>query len=358
MNRLLARLEPLAEEDGGTEAIFVALQLTTMPCDISPSFLSQQRAALLYSWIFSHNSNASRERLEFWCRYDIEAYAQFVAAFFERLYSGNSQDFVVAPMARLWKEGGTQAIVLASHLREWLLLVWFTGCGRDRLSHQGHQLPIAKTADQVRLSSLAVSLLSLRPERAFLSDLALSIATDELTWRQAQDQRCHFKCISENIGILMRWHYTEHVLAELEQLALRSATDELMINGLRRLTRLLLTVEVPTALRLPPYQRPNLYFGTPAIELLRNRHRVFESPRTELFPNEHDFSHLAVRDDLPPLSESDTNAVRAAVATISEKNSLHASTSRSFEDLQMEALWPWFARFFPVDLLNSSADYN
>jgi hypothetical protein len=76
-DHLLEKLEPLAGEDGSAEALFVALQLGAIQLTQLDSNGSRQRAALLLAWIFSHNSNVSDERLEFWCSFDTEAYALF-----------------------------------------------------------------------------------------------------------------------------------------------------------------------------------------------------------------------------------------------------------------------------------------
>src|ERR1043166_1281050 len=349
-DRLMEALEPLAEEDGSAEALFVTLQLTATRPGESAVDLRQQRAALLYAWVCSHNSNVSDERLEFWCGYDLNAYAQFITALFEESHSANTQQVVVNPLARLWQAGTLPAAALEPYLRRWLLLVWFDGCSGNVLPYRNHQLPIATTADQVRLASLAVSLLSLRPELKFLPDLALCLATDDLTWRQIQDQRHHFKSIHENVGVLMRWHYTERVLAELERIAHETQRDELLLEGFRELGRLLRMVEVPPILHVPPPEPLPYYFGTPPVELMRQGRRVFGCPRTEPYPNQRDFSYLAVRDDLPQLSVEDVRAIRGVVEEITAKPALHASRSQTADDSDLEIVWPWYARFFPLQL--------
>lgn len=348
-DRLLEALEPLAAEDGGAEALFVALQLTAMRDDSQADGVSRQRTVLLYAWLISQNSNASDERLAFWCSYDIDAYAQVVATFFEQLYSANSQEFIVKPLARLWRAGGSPAFALKPILRRWLLLCWFEGCSGTELAYRGHRLPIAKSADQVRLAALAVSLLSLRSDPSFLPDLALCLATEELSWRKIQTHRSQFKSIFDNIGVLMRWHYTERVLPEMDRMARECEYDELLLDGFRWLAHTLQIIDVPAILRLPPQDISQPYFGTPAIELIREGHRVFNCPRTGPYPNQIDFSHLAVRSDLPQLSNEDVEHVCRAVKEALTKDSL-LEVVCAIQDRHLDALWPWHANFFPMDL--------
>jgi len=350
-NMLLEKLEPLAGEDGGAEALFVTLQLTVEQQSISVQALSRQRAALLFAWVFGHNSHASNDRLAFWCDFDTVAYAQFTEAFFEQLYSGNAQEFVVNPLAALWQLGGTASAALEPFLRRWLLLVWFEGCTGTEFEHEGHKLPMAATDDQLRLASLVVSFLSLRNEQSFLKDLALCLVTESLSWRQVGQHRHEFKSSYENIGVLMRWHYTERILPELQNLATANASDGLCLDGVRRLALMLRMIQLPSFLQRPkPPDSEKWNCGTPAVELIRRRSRVFVEDRSEPYPSEMNFSYLAVRDDLPPLCDEDIAVICASVNGISNRHALHANRARTFEDVHMDALWPWFAKYRPREL--------
>jgi len=356
-DRLKKELEPLAGEDGSTEALFVALQLSALQdTDNSPE-LSKRRAAFLHAWLFSHNSNPTEERLRFWVENDISAYAEFVETFFEHSYDGEAQHFVVKPLAVLWKANGKQAELLKPYLHRWLLLVWFNDCPASQYEHEGHPLPIATTPDQVRLTAIALSLLSLRPDNGCLADLALCHATDSLTWQtykmpNGTEQKHHFKSVYKNIGILMRWGYTEQVMPILEQLAQRNNADKLLLQGLRWLTCDLQMVDVPGILQLSKDDVPKpFYFGSRAVELIRRKQRLFV-PRTEGTPfvSERDFSYLAVRTDLPPLADEDVRIMTDAVEKLCADEIVMKGAGHTLEDRQLEAWWPWYAKFKPKEI--------
>src|SRR5581483_8677266 len=355
-DRLLEKLEPLTGEDGGAEALFVALQLTAIEDSSGNPYFPQQRAVLLYAWVLSHNSNASDGRLSFWCYHDTNAYARFLEAVFEQLYSGNAQEFVVYPLVRLWRDGGQGATVLEAHLRKWLLLVWFEGGSEDHLEHKGHTLPIAKTQNQVRLASLAISFLSIRKDIRFIPDLALCIATESLTWRRVQELQDRFKSVYENIGVLMRWHYTERVLPDLEQLATKNQSDELILHGLRWLARLLKIAGLPTVLKLPPPEPTSSYLARPAVELIRQGRRVFGVSQGQPNPSEINFGYLAIRDDLPRLAEEDIDSIHSAIEALKRNDVLQAHGGCTLEYIHLEAAWPWFAKFYPMETAEVAGD--
>jgi hypothetical protein len=357
-DRLAEVLEPLASEDGSAEAFFVALQLTINQENARETRLGQDRAALLIAWVFSHNSNASDERLEFWCGFDPGAYALFVESVFEQLYRADTQEFIVTPLARVWRDGGTPSQTLESCLRRWLKLLWFEGCSGSEFEHKGYHLPVAATENQVRLASLAISLLSVRRELSFLRDLAVCCATESLTWKQVQEHRFSFKSVYENVAMLMRWHYTERVVPDLTRLANENVSDELLLEGLRHLAATLKIADVPDVLRLPTAEPFPYYVGTPAAEMIRKGQRVFGDQRTQPFPNEMDFSRLAVRQDLPPLCAEDVASILEKTRKIVRDGILHVSNSQTIDDAHLYALWPWFAKFFPMELAQIAGELH
>jgi hypothetical protein len=270
-DRLKRELEPLAGEDGTTEALFVALQLSAIQDTNGTPMVTKQRAALLHAWLFSHNSDATDERLGFWAEHDISAYATLTETFFENMYEGDAQLFVVKPLAAGWKKGENQAEMLKQYLKRWLLLVWSNECSNTlQYEYKGHRLPVASTRQQVRLTAIALSIISLRPDNGLLADLALCHATDSLSWEilktpDGKEHKYPFKSVENNIGILMRWSYTEAIMPELEKLANQNSKDELMLKGLQWLAKILRTVNIPTVLQLPPDTRQWPYFGCSAV---------------------------------------------------------------------------------------------
>lgn len=349
-DQFLEILEPLAEEDGSVESIFVALQLTAIEADISRERLMLYRAALLLAWMLSRNSNNSEDRLSFWCGHDVVAYVQFVEAFFEQYYLADSQQFVVTPLARFWKAGGVVAATFSIYLRRWLRLVWFEGCSGKEFELKGHRLPIATTSDQLRLSAVAISILSLRIEDSFLPDLAICVATDEISWHRINNHQCPIKFVSDNVGILMRWHYTEDVLPRLEHLATEHKSDDLLLAGLRRLAHDLQLYFLPNILQLPPRSSQIFHLGTPPADLIQQGRRVFDCTRTGPFPNVREFGYLAIRTDLPNILSEDSDFVRRAVESLVANNCSLDYVERFIADHDLDAYWPWYAKNFPLEL--------
>lgn len=356
-DRLIQTLEPLADEDGSAESLYVALQLSVTQKPVTSSQISQERAALLYTWVMNHNSNATDEKLGFWCEFDPRAYARFLEVFFEQRYAGNTEDYIVNPIARVWIAGANSAAELMPYFRKWLLLVWFEGCSGEQYSNHGHSVPIAMTMDQVRLSSLVVSLLTLRPDKSFLTDLALCLSTNGLSWIDVDGHEFKFKSVFENVGVLMRWHYTEAVLSDIDALTKTSVDDALLLNGLQLLAATLRLVEVPNLLQLPPVAPFPYYLGTPAVEMIRNNQSVFGGRQEKPYPNELDFGNLAVRDDLPSLIPKDIEWLGEAIKHI-DSGSFHSSRQTTSENLRVDPLWPWFAKHYPNELAKLAGDFQ
>jgi hypothetical protein len=356
-DRLKRALEPMVGEDGAAEALFVALQLSAIQDTASSLVLTKQRAALLHAWIFSHNSNATDERLGFWAQHDVSTYATLTETFFEDVYESNAQLFVVKPLATVWKKGMDQAEALKQYLKRWLLLVWSNECSNtSQYEYKGHHLPVASTRQQVRLTAIALSIISLRPDNSILSDLALCHATDSLSWdsHRTPDGKEHkypFKSVENNIGILMRWSYTETIMPELLRLANDNSKDELMLKGLQWLAKILRTVEIPSILQLPPDIRQWPYFGCSAIELIRKQQRLFV-PRLEGKPflGERDFSYLAVRVDLPMLADEDISFITDGVEKMCSEAIMTNDAGRILDHHQLKEWWPWYAKFKPKNI--------
>ncbi len=230
--KVLQTLEPLASADARTESVFVAVQLTALRRLAADQALVRARAALLLAWVSLQNHWDAPPRLRFWAENDTEAYTEFVEAFFEQPPSGHAQTDVVEPLAHVWRAGREKGTALRLCIERWLLLVWPPGNrpAGEVLEHRGHRLPLARTEDHVGLASVAVSLVSLRPEVQTLPALALCRATLDLSavvkllppqnaQQQTKEFRMPIKRLEHAIGTVMRWCYTEAILAELERLS-------------------------------------------------------------------------------------------------------------------------------------------
>ena len=227
--RFRQELEPIPSEDLRTKALFVALQITAMPPepDIPQNQLSQKRAALMLAWFKSHNAQITDERISFWVQTDTDAYAQVVEVQLETHNSPNYEEILIEPLAKTWLEEKGQIDYLASRLTKWLLPTHSVNSPENRkyiVDPDGYRVPVTRYDPQVRLSAAALSILSQRPDRQFLETLARCY---EILGRYESPDR-------KNIGVLMRWGYTEAVLDDLHSLAKQTQEDELLL-GIRGL---------------------------------------------------------------------------------------------------------------------------
>ena len=325
--------------------------------------LVRARAALLLGWVSLQNHWDAPPRLRFWAENDIEAYTEFVEAFFEWPLPGHAQTDVVEPLAHVWRIGREKGTALRLCIERWLLLVWPPGTrpAGEVLEHCGRRLPLARTEEHVGLSSVAVSLVSLRPEVQTLPALALCRATLDLSavvkllppqnaHQKTEEFRMPIKRLERAIGTVMRWCYTEAILSELESLARAYEKDELMLRGLRLLANSLCLVALPETLQSPEPAPPIPWHGVPAAQLIREQRTLFPSKHEQGYPTGGDFGHLAVREDLPDLLGSDRSVIRTTVEGICARFLPHSKRAMTLEDSHFDRWWPWYAKYFPQEL--------
>lgn len=340
-------LEPIPSDDLRTEALFVALQTTAISPepDIPHVRLSQKRAALMLAWINSSNAQITKERISFWVVKDTDAYMQFIEAKFCDHISPNEEDALIEPLAKTWRNKKGQLDLLTSRLTKWLLPTYTDEfiIGDDNIDPKS--LPFqTKYNTQIRLSTAALSILSQRPEREFLSTLARCY-----TIHETKPQ------FNENIGRLMRWGYTETVLGDLYWLAELAKHDEFLLKGFYTLSENLQVIELPQSLLRPLLDRPEIYIRTsiPLIEniimSIRNHKKLLPSDSLEvnLKGSYDEFGSLAVRIDLPDLRDDDLVKIKAVLFYISDNSKLGKNVSASLEDFCIENLLPWIAKYDP-----------
>jgi hypothetical protein len=346
-------LEPMPAEDLRTEAIFVALQLSVLRPGIFAEMSTLKRAGLLYAWLLSRNAAVYENRLEFWTSEDLSAYAEFIDAFFEELFSANHQQLVIRPLAQKWAQN--QGEQLRLHLKRWLLLVWSNhdlpaGPG---LVYKGHSLPIARNDQQLRLSAIAVSVLSLRPDTEMLETLALSRATLFLSThmrdRDTTERPWPLKSIEKNIGVLLRWGYTEQVLPHLEIIANTHKNDEVILEGIRLMAKSLSVAALPTILQMPPTNEPQIHWIS-AIQLIRERRSVFSGANGNIHASYQEIPYLAARTDLPDLSDGDYDKIQQLVEEICSNPDPLGERVLTQEELLLRNYLPWYARRTPAGL--------
>ena len=344
-------LEPIQTEDLRTEGLFLALQISAISPDpnISQDQLSQKRAALMLAWSNSHNASITDDRLSFWTQKDSDAYAQVVELEFEHPNAPKYEEMLIEPLARAWLNKGDQIDRLASRLKKWLLPTYSVNSpeNRDYEDFEGHQIPIQKYDPQVQLSAAALSILSQRPKPQFLETLA----------------RCHetlarYESLDKNIGVLMRWGYTENVLENLSSLAERAqGDDELLLNGLYGLATNLNIVDLPMSLQRPLSEEDrewNAYIEewnrSSLINRIRNQEQLLtgDSPEVNANRNYYGLDRLAIRKDLDGLCDEDQGEINRILH--------HVSTST--EPKLSRDLLPWIAKYAPENYSKFACDFK
>ena len=343
-------LEPIPSEDLRTEALFLALQISAISPDagISEDQLSQKRAALILAWSNSHNASVTDDRLSYWTEKDSDAYAQVVEYEFENHNVPKYEEMLIEPLARTWLNEKGQIDRLAARLKKWLLPTHSVNSPENRVytDFKGHPIPMKLYDSQVQLSAAALLILSQRPDCQFLETLA----------------RCHeilerYESPDKNIGVLMRWGYTETVLEDLCSLAEQAQTnDELLLRGVYGLAASLDMVDLPPLLQRPLSKEEKEIRAsveqrnrrTP-INRLRNQEQLLigDSPEANMDGNYHGLDYLAVRTDLPCLTEHDKSKIKKLLHHISVNAELGRGRAASRQDFCIESLMPWVAKYDP-----------
>ena len=359
--RLHRELGPIPSEDPRTEALFVALQISAIFPRISQKSLSQKRAALIliFARFNNHNPQLTDERLSFWSEQDTDAYLRAVESELEHSNPPNYEDALITPLAKTWFHKRGQIECLTSYLTEWLLPTCADDISENRVyTHVTGQPFPRKTVDvQLHLLDAALSILSQRPEHQFLKTLARcyvillnSADFDNNLGRQTQ--------FFEKIGKLMRWGYTEAVLDDLCVLAEQAQHDQVLLRGICGLAEHLNKVHLPEMLQRPLSKKEsdarafveqhNRRFKS-IINRIRDKEKLLigDSPTANVEGNYHGLGYLAVRTDLPCLTEHDKVEIKKLLHHISANAALGAGRSASLEDFCIENLMPWVARYDP-----------
>ena len=354
-------LEPIPSEDLRTEALFVALQVTTISPEpnIPQDQLSQKRAALMLAWFDSHNAQITNKRISFWGQTDIDAYAQFVKVQLETHNQSSYEEALIQPLAKVWLHETGQIDQLRLRLTKWFLAPLTDDGSEDivYVGHKGNQFPREKGDIQAQLSRAAISILSQRPERQFLETLANCYAGLQ-SGKKSDESNHRFFYFSEHLGRLMRWGYTEAVLEDLRLLAEQAQGDEFLLNGIYGLAANLQVVDLPPLLQRPLSEEDRELYVREA-ESRRNFKSAFdrvsnseqlltgESPEANVKGNYYGLDYLAVRTDLPNLHDEDLVEIRKVLYHISKNVELSRSAAMTFADSCIENLLPWVAKYDP-----------
>jgi len=342
-NDIRALLEPISSDDIRTEALYSALLLSVNDKAKLGVLTEKKRAALLHRWLFSNNADLKVEKLDFWVNEDTEAYLGFIDAFSHKLYQGELQMFVFYPLAKVWKQRSQD--IIKKYIEQWLLLVHTPNDDeKGYYEYKGHRFPIASSKDHLRLSALAVSLVSIQPDIEFLKTLALSMVTWNLPFYEADGLKRHPKDIRNNIGLLMRWVYTEKVIKDMRVLAAANKDDMLLLEGLQLLTRSLGVIDPPQELQYASQDRPPWY--ETIIQRIKKREPLFEAGE-KVFGS---LGALAARTDLPEIHDSDKKEVFRRFEDLCRNRRPKRLDGTVEEDMSFDKYLPWVARYYPDEL--------
>ncbi len=304
-------------------------------------------------------------RLEFWAEEDLPAYAATVEELFASYLSGLQDTDLMLPIARRWQRDGASNPGLVEWLSRWLQLVYPCERSEDTAEEAAvrARYPRTNRHPQLRLTYAAISAISLRPERTMLPALAHCVASARLCEVtpiiNGKPHPNWLKSPYENLGILLRWGFTETVIPELAELA-TSSTDDLR-EGYVTLAELTCQVKLPQALhRTAEQSRWTFKPDTPerALTTLRN---WLAKPASERDPHAPRLWHLdlfAVYEcvELKPTETSELIGHLATTLAAAVK-SAEAAAAHDI-DAMWNALFPWVARFASCEAISSlAADY-
>ncbi len=353
-DRLRRELEPLLAQDYLTEALFVALQLSTLPTGAPYSLTSRARAALLFTWAASQNANANAERLAFWASHDPAAYLDFLEELFVAPVSDGWIGQLIEPLKLMWKAGNADPLI-DTRLRSWLTLIWRRDLhSQSDVTEGKHVLRIARSQHQLILGNVALAILAENPVPTFLKDLAVAAATDHLSREEhrfthptsgketTQDFPC--KDLDNNLGPVLRWRFTERVKPELELLAAAAKDDSVLAKGANDLI---------TSFDVFGWQ-----WSKPNVQSIRDQIALFPCTAEEAANRFADIPEFAARDDLPGINSHDQEIIATKVEAAFSSPQLRNDIWDSSAAMDLDYYLAWFARYRPQRLSEIGATFR
>ena len=349
-DRFHHELESFLTEDLITEALFIVLQITAVFPKHLQASLSEKRSALLLFLFNCPNPVLTQERLLFWAEQDTEAYVQFFQSAFKKQILPYEEEAIIEPLSHTWYHKSGQVESIASCLTNWLFQTDIREIGEkvENVNHEQDSFPTMYNT-QNRLSAAALSILSQRPERQFLRSLAKCYENSGANVQFKQD-----------IGRLMRWGYTESTLDDLHWLPELTEQNSDLLTGIQGLATELRLANLPILLQRPLSEEDKKWREAaeqwkstfkPFIDRICAKEKLLknDSPDTNVNGNYHGLDYLAVRTDLPDLSDEDYVKIREVLQHISENTKLGSHVGATREDNFIQNLMPWIAKYDAED---------
>ncbi|HEV2806064.1 MAG TPA: NACHT domain-containing protein [Chthoniobacterales bacterium] len=355
--RLSKELEPVLSNDDLTEALFITLQLSAFPQGEGLTLSSRARSALLLAWASNQNSYVSDIRLTFWAKEDLPAYLDFVEEMFMEPVSQTWADLIIAPLKGLWRAQAGSVSILEARLRRWLKLVWKShGLRAEReIVFLGETLPIALHRHQLNLSYAALAIVAEHPLDSFVRDLAIASASSRLSterhvWpksnendsERSQDIPC--KDLYYNLGPVLRWRFTESIKPALVSLESDPESTQCVQDGVKNL--------------LQEFGEFGWRWSGTDVEYLRNGNPLFPPDDANRRNRFCTCPELAIRGDIPDLSQGDQEIIREKVEGAFASEGLCAGLYHTQADSDFESHLSWYARSMPQNLQEKGSRFR
>ncbi len=334
-------LEPGLSDPRRAHGILVALQLSlTNGASLSDPSLGGG----LLAWFCSHNIFGREGQLDFWCRERLNAYSQFIEGLLVSSHYGSPEKTAVAPLARLWRDEPAYTESIATILRRWLLVTWSEGQPEEKAQHTWHNttLPVVAYQVQLRLTPIAMSIISQRPDDSLLLTIAQCIASAHLSTALHDSGKRHpTKWPHDTIITLLRWAYTEDAIPFVKGLVANQQVKEVK-EALESL--------IPEALGIRKAAEVWTRPGPPSVEQAIRENAdpqayLPDSPRSWIHASEC----LAVRDDLPGISSDAQKEILDLFRACCDAG------NNTTDRFLFEGLWPWVLKYSPAEFEKACA---
>ena len=297
-----------------------------------------------------HNATVEDSDLEFFSRHDIGAYVEAVEALFRVQLPGPVETQLIVPLAHAWREDGERAVALAPALRKWLRFIYPGGSdgSEERDAEPPAHFPVARSWPQLLLSYAAISVLSQRPDTAWLPELEECVESARFCYRDSDTVgnafRQQMKRPNDALGVLLRWGYTEAVLPDVLKYA--RSFDE--TSGKRRgwvsLARLL-RCDLPDEFR----ESEQPFTQTTPVELISSFRAWLrgDEPAIAAPVAYEELETFACRGEFQALEAAEVNALGEGLREMLRENPREATFYSTPTNLCIHRLLPWLARYDP-----------
>lgn len=333
-------LEPAASGDLKARAVHAACVLSGG--DSGDRLSDSALAAIFRLGIGHHNSPLLEDGLGFFTKLSLNAYALAVEDLFQSYLLGDLETKLIFPLASRWRDESEPSI--QPLLERWLRLI-FPGDQTGSKSGSDEPPPefsVAVSAEQLRLSYAAISIISYRPDHCMLQALFNCHRSVSFCYADSalEGQRFPIKSPYDALRPLLHWHYGE---AGLEALA--SQPWAIPGSDLEWFARQWRLSEFPANL------------GEPG-DIMTTNDEPLEELHAEILDS---FSHeelqrnlvglgilprTVFREELPDPTAAQVDAIKLKLRTLVE------SVVESFGELRwdrLEELLPLCARFAPEE---------